>query len=138
MACSSFDNVDNQIKKAEVVEYKSKEYKLHLGILRIFVIMRRLGIPDDEIIDKTQSLILDTKELILPYIAPYLLNCSGLSVMGELKYLIGSSMFSFSIQTINDNGTTELVKKKYTFRNINETCWNFKELISIILQNISK
>lgn len=138
LTCSSFDNVDNQIKKAEVVEYKSKEYELHLGILRIFVIMRRLGIPDDEIIDKTQSLILDTKELILPYIAPYLLNCSGLSVMGELKYLIGSSMFNFSIQIINDNGTVELVKKKYLFRNDNETCWDFKKLVSMILQNISK
>lgn len=138
LTCSSFDNVDEQIKKAEVVEYKDKEYKLHLGIIRLFVIIRRFVIPDDEIIDKTVSLLFDAEELILPYIVPYLLNRSGLSVMEELKYWISDSMFSFSIRQINDNGTAEIVKKRYAFRNNNEICWNFKELVSMILQNISK
>ncbi len=66
LTCSSFDDVDSQIIKPEVVEYKSKEYKLHPGILRMFIIMRRLGVNDNDIINRTKSLILDNGDLILP------------------------------------------------------------------------
>lgn len=138
LICSSFDDVDSQIRKVEVVEYKSREYELHLGILRIFVIMRRLGISDDEIIDKTKSLVFDTQELILPYIAPYFLIYSGFSMEEELKYFKGTKEYSFYILSINKNGTVEFGNKQYLGGIREQKYKDFKELICIMLQKISK
>ena len=138
LICSSFDDVDNQIIITKVVEYKSKEYKLHLGMLRLFVITRRLEIPDDEIIDKTDFFIQHDMEFILPYVAPYLLICSGVGLDEELHYFNGINECSFYILNINENRTVECGYKLYTNTILDPKYKNFKEIVSIILRNISK
>jgi len=136
LICSSFDDVDNQIIITKVVEYKSKEYKLHLGIFRIFVIMRRLGIQDYEIIDKTESLILENAELILPYIAIYLLIYSGVSIYGSLD--ISNDKFKFKINKINNNGTVSYEKFTLSSYLKNNKFDNYCGIIAIMLNVISK
>lgn len=138
LTCSSFDNIDQQISKPEVVVYKSEEHNLHLGILKIFVIMRRLGISDDDIIDKTESLIYNNKKLIFPYIFPYILIYSGSNVDGELIYLKGTDEYCSYIRKINEDGTVEY-ENVQQFGNLRQEKYiNFRDLISIMLQKISK
>lgn len=112
LICSSFDDVDRQIKQELEVDFQSEKYKLHPGVLRMFVILRRLGesynkIKPDEIIkDRTKSLIFDNYNLILPYITPYLLINSSEGINGSLIYDDEEGLqFAISISKINDNGT---------------------------------
>ena len=114
LICSSFDDVDSQIKQELEVDFQSNKYKLHLGILRIFVILRRLGEsynkmkPDDRIKERTISLISNNPDIILPYIAHYLLINSVEGINGGIIYTnaVGQKKQVY-LNKINSNGIAE-------------------------------
>ena len=136
LTCSSFNNVDSQIKQECKVEFNSKKHKLHVGIIRIFIIMRRLGISDDDIINKTESLIIDDAELILPYIASYLLIWSGVGIFGSLD--VRNDEFKFKINRINENGTVSYEKFDLSSHLLNNKYDKYGVIIAMILKVISK
>ena len=136
LTCSSFNNVDSQIKQECKVEFNSKKHKLHVGTTRIFIIMRRLGISDDDIINKTESLIIDDAELILPYIASYLLIWSGVGIFGSLD--VRNDEFKFKINRINENGTVSYEKFDLSSHLLNNKYDKYGVIIAMILKVISK
>lgn len=142
LICSSFDDVDRQIKQKFEVDFHSKKYKLHPGVLRIFVILRRLGEsndhvkPDDKIKDRTKSLIFDNYNLILPYITPYLLINSSKGIHGILIYDDEEGLqFHISIDQINDNGTVKF--HNMNMGNSNSSSDEINELVDKMLNGIS-
>lgn len=69
----SFDDVDSQIKKRPV--YNGKY--IHLGVVRLFIIMKRLNIDDNLLINSYRNLSEELKKDILSYIIGYVALLSG-------------------------------------------------------------
>ena len=64
----SFDNIDSQIKEAPV--YKNQ--KIHIGLLRLCIITKRLNLDDNLLVSAYRDMDNDSKVEIVPYIANYL------------------------------------------------------------------
>ena len=114
LICSSFDDVDSQIKQELEVDFQSNKYNFHPGILRIFDILRRLGEsydkmkPDDIIKDRTISLISNNPDIILPYLVHYLLINSLGGINGGITYTDDAGRkFQVYLNKINSNGIAE-------------------------------
>lgn len=137
LTCSSFDNIDNQIKQEFEVDFQSKKYKLHRGILRIFVILRRLKVTDDEIKNRTRSLISNNGNFILQYIIPYLLVNSSESIIENFTYTnYDNRSVQLNIDEIDDNGIAKLTMANY-FGYYNQTNSDISGLIGKVLNGIS-
>lgn len=64
----SFDNLDSQIKVAPV--YKNQ--KIHIGLLRLCIITKRLNLEDNLLVSAYRNMDKESKVEIVPYIANYL------------------------------------------------------------------
>ena len=133
-------NVDSQIYSQKKIVFNEKEYTLHLGILRLLVILVRLGCSKDEVMElmlnvcKTNIFDYANNEMIklfFNYALGYLYVVDELEISNNFYYNFSRS-YSFTILqivNINDSGIVDFKYKSHL---------NLSEGIKLIEESIVK
>lgn len=79
---NAITNTKIQICKDPIINDKGREVKLHLGLLRLLVILRRLGIENDTIISDFASRMEKQNEEVMAYFCSYIILTSSMSTKG--------------------------------------------------------
>lgn len=136
----SCDAVDKQIYPQKKLVIKETEYELHPGILRVFVIMRRLGYTKDETIKpmldicKTNICNLSNNKMVrlfFAYALGYLYMVDELEMSNSFYYNFSMS-YDFTILQIIDIDEYGIVNFKYYSHT------NHSEGVKLIRESIVK
>lgn len=107
----SFDNIDSQIKEQPI--YNGKQ--VHLGILRLYVIMKRIGLDEAILVSAYRNIYKEMGSEIIPYLIGYLallfvqkspvFRCYGLYEK-NVFYEVEAGIYNSETQLFNDNVIT--------------------------------
>lgn len=113
----SCENVDSQIFEMPEIQFEGKSHTLHLGILRLIIILRRLGYGDEEILEPIiTKLTYNSNEYeLLQYLLGYFILMSNDDNTSVVNIRSGDCYEQYHIYGIDDNNLVRyhISAKKY-------------------------
>ena len=108
----SFDDIDSQIKERPI--YNNKQ--IHLGILRLYVILKRIGLEENYLVSAYRNSYKEIGAEIIPYIIGYLaimfakkspvFKCYGVNDE-NVQYKMETGVYDSETQLFNNNTIIE-------------------------------
>ena len=108
---SAIRGTKKQICTEPILNDRGREVKLHLGLLQILIIMRRIGLDDKSIISDFAAHMEKQNEDLMSYFCSYMALCSSLPPRGMIFHEgLRNSCNAIEYGDLRDNGMMEKIR----------------------------